>query len=249
MYRIAVISDIHGNIPALEAVLKDIRERQADRIICLGDLVGKGPCPDIAIDIIREKCETVIMGNWDDLVAGSGATELMNWARSRIGSERVDYLSSLPFSTDFFMSGRLVRLLHASPQGVHHRVHWGSPIEKLYGMFDNTELTGKTDLDKKPDIIGYGDIHGAYIMNFEELDNRVIFNAGSVGNSLDSTLASYTIVEGLYGQQDHSSFSINFVRVPYDIELAISQARDADMPGLEAYAMELRTARYRGAGK
>lgn len=249
MDRIAVISDIHGNIPALEAVLNDIDYRQVNKIICLGDIVGKGPCPDIAIDIIKEKCETVLMGNWDDMVAHQGNTELMNWTRDKIGEERVDYLRNLPFSTDFFISGRLLRLLHASPQGVHNRVHSGSPIEKLHGMFDNTEMTGKVGLHRKPDIVGYGDIHATYIMNFEDLDNRVVFNAGSVGNSLDSTLASYSIVEGILDHQESSSFSINFIRVPYDVELAIHQAREANMPGLDPYIIELRTACYRGAQK
>ncbi|MHB1392356.1 MAG: metallophosphoesterase family protein [Clostridia bacterium] len=249
MDRIAVISDIHGNIPALEAVLNDISNRQVKKIICLGDLVGKGPCPDVAIDIIREKCETVLMGNWDDMVTRPSDFELMSWARNKIGEERVDYLRNLPFSVDFFISGRLVRLLHASPQSVHHRVHCGSPVEKLHGMFGNTELTGNNSFNRKPDIVGYGDIHGTYIMNFEELDNRVVFNAGSVGNPLDSTLASYAIVEGIYDQQEHSSFSINFVRVPYDVELAIHQARESNMPGLEPYIIELKTARYRGRGK
>jgi protein phosphatase len=211
--------------------------------------VGKGPRPDISIDIIKEKCETVLMGNWDDMVTRPSDLELMNWARNKIGEERVDYLRNLPFSIDYFMSGRLVRLLHASPQSVHHRVHSDSPIEKLYGMFDNTVLTGSSDSNRKPDIVGYGDIHGTYIMNFENLENRVVFNAGSVGNSLDSTLASYVIVEGLYDHQEYSSFSINFVRVPYDVELAIQQAREANMPGLDPYAIELRTACYRGRGK
>jgi protein phosphatase len=189
------------------------------------------------------------MGNWDDMVTRPQDRELMSWARNKIGEERVDYLRNLPFSVDFFISGRLVRLLHASPQSVHHRVHSSSPIEKLYGMFDNTELTGNSDSDRKPDIVGYGDIHGTYIMNFEDLDNRVIFNVGSVGNSLDSTLASYSIIEGIYDQQEYSSFSINFVRVPYDVELAIHQAKEANMPGLDPYIIELRTACYRGSGK
>ena len=249
MDRIAIISDIHGNIPALEAVLDDISNKQVKKIICLGDLVGKGPCPDIAVDIIREKCETVIMGNWDEMVTRPNGSELMIWARNKIGDIRANYLRSLPFSIDFFMSGKLVRLMHASPQGIHHRVHSGSPIEKLYGMFENTELTGRSKSNRKPDIVGYGDIHGTYIMNFENLDNRVVFNVGSVGNSLDSTLASYAIIEGIYEQQQYSSFSINFVRVPYDVELAIHQAREANMPGLDPYTIELRTACYRGAAK
>ncbi len=55
MDKIAVISDIHGNLPALEAVLADIQQRDIHRIICLGDLVGKGPDSSKAIDIIKEK--------------------------------------------------------------------------------------------------------------------------------------------------------------------------------------------------
>ena len=63
MDRIAIISDIHGNIPALEATLRDIQRRNIKRIFCLGDLVGKGPHSDQAVDICREVCEGIIRGN------------------------------------------------------------------------------------------------------------------------------------------------------------------------------------------
>jgi len=58
MERIALISDVHGNTIALETVLSDIRRRGIERVFCLGDLVGKGPDPDLAVDICRNACES-----------------------------------------------------------------------------------------------------------------------------------------------------------------------------------------------
>jgi protein phosphatase len=115
------------------------------------------------------------------------------------------------------------------------------PRDKLLAMFTNTEFTGHTFV---PDVVGYGDIHRAYVMNFHQ---QTLFNVGSVGNPLDMTQASYAIVEGTYDSQQAATFAVHLIRVPYDIELAIQQAAAEHMPELEAYANELRTARYRGA--
>ncbi|MFA5522873.1 MAG: metallophosphoesterase family protein [Tissierellales bacterium] len=243
MDKIAIISDIHGNIPSLNAVLEDIKEKKIDRIMCLGDLAGKGPNPAEAVDVIKEECDVVLMGNWDAMLSDANDYEMVKWAREKLGEERLDYIRNLPFSLDFYISGRLIRLFHASPQSVFHRVHSHSPSEKILGMFDNTDKTGKIFGDKNPDIVGYGDIHGAYISYF---DDKVIFNAGSVGNPLDITLASYVILEGEYKGRDNKGFQINFVRIPYDVELAIKLAKESDMPEIDAYINELRTGRYRG---
>ncbi|MFC1820508.1 metallophosphoesterase family protein, partial [Thermodesulfobacteriota bacterium] len=94
-----------------------------------------------------------------------------------------------------------------------------------------------------PDVVGYGDIHRTYIMSYQD---KTLFNVGSVGNPLDLTQASYAILEGKYDSRTDGIFSMFLVRVPYDIELAIKQAEDEDMPDLESYANELRTGRYRG---
>jgi diadenosine tetraphosphatase ApaH/serine/threonine PP2A family protein phosphatase len=99
-------------------------------------------------------------------------------------------------------------------------------------------------LDVEADVVGYGDIHGAHIDNFH---GKTIFNVGSVGNPLEITQASYGIIEGRLDDMDNSSFSITLVRVPYDIDLAIEQAKLADMPSTEEYIKELRTAVYRGS--
>ena len=137
-------------------------------------------------------------------------------------------------------SGRQVRLFHASQQSVYYRVHMEDPREKHLAMFANTAFTGNT---VAPDVVGYGDIHRAYVMHFHQ---QMLFNVGSVGNPLDMTQASYAILEGRYDSQQADTFAVHVIRVPYDIERAIQQATEEHMPELEAYAHELRTARYRG---
>jgi protein phosphatase len=244
MEKIAVISDIHGNMPALEAVLKDIKSRGIKRIFCLGDLVGKGPHPEKAVDICGEMCQAVTLGNWDATMAdgkGKGPALLnLGWHRDRLGAERLGYLKNLPPVHDFYLSGRKVRLFHASQIGVFHRVHMRGPHEDHEAMFTNTDFTGK---GFTPDMVGYGDIHHTYYKSWK---GNVLFNAGSVGNALDEPTAAYVILEGKYGAEKAGYFSFQIIRLTYDKELAIRQAQEEGMPDVEPYAAELRTAIYRG---
>ncbi|WP_054950938.1 metallophosphoesterase family protein [Numidum massiliense] len=246
MERIAVISDIHGNVPALDAVLEDIRRRGIERIFCLGDLIGKGPQSDLVVDRIREVCEIVIRGNWDDLIERPIEHETFAWHQRRLGPERIDYLTSLPFSHDIVLSGKLVRFVHASPQSVHHRVQPWHPFERRLAMFDNTELVAAAGCKREPDVVGYGDVHNAFVQSYR---GKTLFNTGSVGNPLDVPQASYAVLEGVYGSDEAAGFGLQLVRVPYDIEDAVNIARDLNMPDLEPYVEELRTARYRGLKK
>jgi len=240
MERIALISDIHGNMPALEAALADVESRGIARIFCLGDLVGKGPHSDRAVDICQDRCERVIRGNWDDGLATKVTHDpALRWHQERLGPKRLAYLRTLPNTIDLVLSGQRIRLLHASPAGVHHRVLHRDPIETLESMFDCTDFTG---YGFDPDVVGYGDIHTAYL---RPVHLKVLFNAGSVGNPLDQPLACYAILEGSLDSARASLVAITLVRVPYDIERAIQEAEAEDMPELEQYAIELRTPRYR----
>jgi protein phosphatase len=237
MEKIAIISDIHGNMPALEAVLKDIRERGIKRIFCLGDIVGKGPDSVKVVDICREACEVTVVGNWDYFVAADKDHPMFRWYSSKLGAERLEYLLKLPPVFNFNISGRKVRLYHASHIGIMHRVNMADPQEKHEDMFSNTAFTGD---GFTPDTIGYGDIHQVF---YKSLNGKVLFNAGSVGNPLDEPTAAYMILEGKYGEVKPGYFAIQTVRLPYDIELAIKQARESGMPEPEyaAYEKELRT--------
>jgi protein phosphatase len=240
--RIAIISDIHGNIPALDAVEQDIRARGITKVMCLGDLVGKGPHSEVAVDRIRQLCEVVVQGNWDDFI-GKKNDPVLLWHQKRLGPSRLRYLSELPYSYDFMMSGKLIRLFHASAESLYHRVQPWDPLEKRNALFSAVIAGGNPQETRQPDVVGYGDIHNAYV---QHLGGRLLFNAGSVGNPLDMAQASYAILEGTLNSEQPRAFSLQLLRIPYDIELAIREAEHEGMPDLAPYIQELRTARYRG---
>lgn len=239
MDRIAIISDIHGNMPALEAVLEDIRNRNIERIVCLGDLAGKGPSSAEAVDKIKACCEVVIKGNWDYFLTEKENQEIFMWHQKKLGVERLKYLKKLPLYKEIYISGKLLRLCHASPNDLFHRVYLSTEQSKRLKLFEATPT-----LNTEADVVGYGDIHGAHIDNFK---GKTIFNVGSVGNPLDGiTQASYGIIDGKWEDTNKGSLIISLVRVPYDIELAIQHANVTNMPEKLEYINELKTAIYRG---
>lgn len=245
MDKVAIISDIHGNMHALEAVLAHIEQQGIHTIYCLGDLIGKGPDGDLVVDRCKVVCDVIVRGNWDDLIGNNHTSEGMKWWKARLSQHHIDYLKGLPNVYDFVMSGKHVRLFHASQISEHHRVYGRSDVNTFdahHAMFTNTDFTGYDN--PEPDIVGYGDIHAAYMMYVDT--GKMLFNAGSVGNPLDMPLSVYTVLTGHLGEQTSHPFHIEFVRVPYDIEAAIQRAQDCDMPETDAYIRELRTCQYRG---
>jgi len=247
--KIAVISDIHGNLTALERVLEDCRARGVSAIYNLGDLAGKGPDGPEVIDLCRQVCDVNIFGNWDDLMLREETqSQSVQWHRQRIGPGRIEWLRSLPFSADILLSGRRIRLFHASAQGVWHRVYPESSHETKLAMFQNTALTGLEQ--PEPDIVGYGDIHHAFIMPFFIPKNKTLFNAGSVGNPLDEPRATYVILSGVCNSEDREQpFGMELIRLPYDIDGVIARARARGVPHADELAIELRESIYRGMQK
>lgn len=123
--RFAVISDVHGNLPALTAVLAAIKEQHVDRIVCTGDIVGLGPHPNEIVDLLREEGVEVVMGNYDDAVAfgriSSGVDFLdetaeqvdqaaINWTRRHLTPENLEYLRSLPRDVRLTGFGRRIQV-------------------------------------------------------------------------------------------------------------------------------------------
>jgi len=244
--KIAVISDVHANLPALEATMDDINKRKADKIICLGDLIGKGPSSKQTIDICKNNCYIVIQGNWDDGIFSaneeikqnmkSDFTERNRWYIADAGQENVAYLGSLPHSAEMMLSNKLIRFFHAHPINFN-RYFEHSPIEQRLELFGFNE---NSCIKQKSDVAIYADIHTAYM---QSIDKRILLNVGSVGNPLDITQASYVMLEGSEVKKD-SPLNIQFIRVPYDIQKAVKMARESDMPDIEGYVEEITTARY-----
>lgn len=241
--QIAIISDVHGNISAYRAVLDDIARQDIERVINLGDVVGKGPRGSEAVGLSQTHCEVTVRGNWDAHL--SGPVEHLDPAglhwRDELSDADRRWLAGLPNCHDLLVSGRRIRLFHASAQDEFTRVHFHHSTEDFEAMFANTPFTGP---GAEPTMVGYGDVHDTFL---EVSDGRSLFNVGSVGNPLDEPSAAYVVIDGVLDSPEPRPFGLRFVRVPYPVETEIAVARAADMPTADAYAIELRTAIYRGA--
>ncbi len=155
-----------------------------------------------------------------------------------------DWLRALPFSHDFWLSGRRVRLFHASEETVHRRVRYVRTQAEFEGLFANTEATGDGPL---PDLIGYADTHDP--MYECQLEGRTVFNTGSVGNCMGDPTPMYCILEGEFGSEEVAPWSVAYVRVPYDVEAELAVTREMGMPHYDGYELELRHGIYRGSLK
>ena len=264
MDRIAIISDIHGNLEALNTVLEDIKKRNINKIYCLGDIIAKGSHPQECVDLIRKNCEVILKGNCEEFYTGhKEVSDDMSpllakrwyWNRSLLNEETLDYLNRLPLCHEFYMSGRLIRLIHAHPQGTDIFAGNIDTIERLYNLF----LPSKNTISQeKADILIYGHIHTPFI---QKLYNRLIINVGSVGNAIDvfrndekdadernTTLANYLILSGnLNSKNINEPISYELVCLPYDIDKELSNSKDNIE--FESYKTELKRGRYRDMQK
>ena len=231
MIRYAIISDIHGNMTALEAVMNDIKQQNIDRVICIGDIIGKGPNGHDCVRAVKSICDAVVRGNNDvrytkslDEIAGEPDFDYdyFLWTQKQLKNEDIAYLRALPMCCEFVLSGRLVRCFHAGPHDVDFNVFNFSSYHDKLELFKKTEYT----TDATADVVVCGHTHFA---GYEKLFGYTLINAGSVGNTLnvisdnelnnikiaDYTMAEYVI---LTGEDDRNigEISVEFRNVPYD---------------------------------
>ncbi len=258
MDKIAIIADIHGNLEALNTVLEDIKKRGIRRIFCLGDIIGKGSNSHECIKLVKENCEVVIQGNNDivfleDNYSSQNIDYLKRrkWNQSLLTNEDKEYLKSLPFCFEFYMSGSLIRIFHATPDSM---CGFCAPYDNLNVKYNMFLPTNNTITSKKTDVVIFGHTHTNYV---ERKYNRTLINVGSLGNSLDlfrndqkdanlmeTTRAEYLILEGEYNSQEYiSSFSYQFINIPYNIDKELQNQKDN--VELENYILELKEGRYR----
>lgn len=262
--KIAILSDIHGNLEALKATLEDIEKRKVDKIICLGDTISKGIHQRQCLEIVKSKCDIVIRGNCDRHFAREHEDidklpeiekQKVIWNQSILSKEDRKYLINLPFCHEFYMSGSLVRLFHATPEVDNKAIVNEDNIETKIKMFYPTENTISQNI---ADVIIYGHIHHPYM---DKLYNKTLINVGSVGNSFDvirnpkkdsnvleTTKSNYFIIEGEYGSKEYTSeVSFQFVKVPYDIDKELEDEKNNIEQ--ENYRFELKEGKYRNMQK
>jgi putative phosphoesterase len=185
--NIAVFSDIHGNIEALDAVLKDIESFQVDHLICLGDLVGYLPFPNEVIDCVRTLNIPVIMGNYDQGVGfdlddcgcaypSEEERKLgdlsLRWTQKEVSPENKGYLQSLLPQYTLELEGKKLLFVHGSPRKINEYLFEERPESSILRMFP---------VDK-PDLLACGHTHKAYI---KTIDSMILLNDGSAGRPKD----------------------------------------------------------------
>lgn len=225
--RLAVFSDIHGNLPALEAVLDDIGRRGVDAVYCLGDLVGYAPFPNEVTERMRREQIPTIMGNYDDGVGfdrddcGCAYREegervrgqrSLEWTRAEVTPENKAFLRTLAPEIRIAVGGRRMLLVHGSPRRMNEY------------LFENRALSSFQRLaaSSNADVIVFGHTHKPYA---KLVDGVWFVNAGSVGKPKDGNWhACYALLDLT------ADMPASFVRVPYGIGTVTNAIRRSELP-------------------
>lgn len=230
--RIAIISDIHGNLPALEAVLAKGAEMNIEVWYCLGDIVGYGPFPNECIELVRKHCPIAVKGNHDSGLLGETSIDDFNnlgqtaikWTRRQITPENLDYLKQLPLTSTL----ETMTLVHASPAQPEQwtYVFTVRTAQDSFSAF-STDLCfiGHTHV---PVIIGEDMSINTYNPRRTEggtSNNRFLINVGSVGQPRDAN------PHAAFGILDTTDLNYELVRVEYDIEKTATSITKAGLPG------------------
>jgi len=247
MARLAIISDIHGNLHALEAVLARLRTMRLRQVICLGDIVGYGPFPAQCLDLVTERCQVIVRGNHDEAVLNprladdfnGPARQAIEWTRSRFGAAHLDALrklrpiqqvrevvtcvhdSPVPGPTDYIHDARMAA---AAFRGFH------TPI----CLLGHTHVPALFEVDggasarrvEPADVTGHVPRDGVTVKL--KRTSRYICNPGSVGQPRDyDPRASFAVLD-----VEKRTFTVH--REPYDVTAAQRATQLAGLPTILA---------------
>jgi predicted phosphodiesterase len=252
--RIALVSDVHSNLPALEAVLRDIGTREVAATYHLGDLVGYAPWPNETVDLIRHEAMQGVAGNYDSTVAtgykhcgcryeDSRQEELSHlsyeWTRKHVSAETRTFLGALPFRLDVLPNGghtsgpRLI-LVHGTPT-----------LNTLYWTEDRPDSfclkMAETAGAKPGDVIAFGHTHKPW---HRTIAGITFVNTGSVGRPKDGDWrAGYVLLE-LGGE---GGAVVDTIRVEYDVNRVAEAIIASDLP--DDFAGQLRNGGVASPGR
>lgn len=253
---IALLSDIHANLPALEAVLADIDQHRPDQVICLGDLVGYAPWPNEVVAQIRRRGIPTIAGNYDEGVGLNSddcgcayktdedrarGVESIAFTNANVGEATRAYLRTLPRHLRLtFRAGRQsdarpfeMLLVHGSPRKINEYLFEDRPDTSFLRMLKAEDC----------DVMCFGHTHKPFHRMIEDGESRWgarhVVNTGSVGKPKDGDpRAGYVL---LYVDPEREQpLEVEFVRVEYDVEKAARAVEASPLP--DAFAEALRRA-------
>jgi putative phosphoesterase len=231
--RLGIISDVHSNLPALTAVLNELKD--VDEIVHCGDLVGYNGFPNEVIETFQKHNIKTIIGNHDHAtIVGPGKDRgkamsegilSVEWTIEVIKQNNLDYLKQLDTKMSLNIASNKIMLYHGSPEDPNKYIK-----EKMANkeLFDNIDAT----------ILILGHTHVPFVKRVLHNNiEKIILNPGSVGQPRDGNWeASYAV---LSLPSEGNEVDVNFFRIPYDINSTISKAEDVGLP--ECLSTRLRT--------
>jgi diadenosine tetraphosphatase ApaH/serine/threonine PP2A family protein phosphatase len=233
--KVAAITDIHSNLPALEAVLGAVEEVGVEEIWCLGDVVGYGADPDACTDLVRERCDLCLVGNHDLAVLGEldidsfseAAATAVTWTRENIDPRSLDFLRELSSSAEREGIG----LFHASPR---------DPVWEYVLSVEQADACMEAQAERIG-LIGHSHV-SLFFTGSGEGNGEVRGAQTGDGTSLDVAAGSWLINPGSVGQPrdgdpraawlelDTKEATARFHRVAYPVESAAGQISAAGLP-------------------
>ena len=231
--KVAVISDIHANLIALQDVLKDMVDEGCEKVICLGDIVLAGPQPKETIEFFKQQDWLVVQGNTDKLIVDFGS-EVLQMLEERfpvmaksivddiaqLTDDDIAYLNGLPPQVMLEVGGLNLHLVHGSPRANNEDIMPGMAIEEIEEIISGTTA----------DLILCGHTHTP--CGYQTNGKQTVVNVGSVGRPMTPTpLACYAVLDIEDGR-----FSIKHKFVDYDRELAASLVRERQFEGADKLA-------------
>jgi putative phosphoesterase len=226
--RVAVITDIHANLPALQAALARVEELGIERVYCGGDLVGYGPHPNEVCALIAERGIATIYGNYDYAIArdledcgcayvtpqdrelGQRSVE---WTLANTDWAAKDFMRGLPFDLHFAIGDREVHLVHGSPRKVNEYLFEDKPAS-LYERL----AAGERD-----DVLVFGHTHKPWV---RECGGVLFVNCGSVGKPKDGDPRGAFAVLDAGGD----GLDVTIERVDYDADAVAAEVRASGLP-------------------
>ena len=228
--RIAVLADLHANLPALRAVLDDVLALGCDTMWCVGDVVGRGPHPSQVVDELRALAVPTIQGNWDEAVAlrrlnpgvvwpnaeaESAGQFSLEWTIRNLSEDQRSWLRQLPVIDRFSLEERSVLLFHGSPVRQNDYL-WSDRPSRVFARMVS---------EQGDDLLCFGNTHEA----FHRLVGKSHFvAAGSVGCGVHGDMSAKYAVIDVAGPD----LMVNFRSVPYDHLSVEAEMQAAALPRL-----------------
>jgi putative phosphoesterase len=226
--RAAVVTDIHGNLPALETALERIAEIAVDATYCGGDLVGYGPWPSEVCRLLKERGIPTIYGNYDYAIArddedcGCAYTDphdralgerSIAWTLEHTDPASKNFMRALPFDLRFELAGKRVRLVHGSPRKVNEYLFEDKPARTFERIARGAEC----------DVLVFGHTHQPWI---HEYGGVLFVNCGSLGKPRDGDpRGAFAVLEAV-----DDAVAARIQRFEYDAEYVARELAASGLP-------------------